>query len=1142
MQSGLHFSISKFADNPMFRNGMLVFIAAGLLLMPIFEDSAALAQPLIIRESRNYFKLMDYLAFIEAPDGALTIDDVTDESNRLRFEPRIGKNRSFGFSPSVFWARLQIENQSTENEWFALVRPSYLQTVDQIDLYLPQPDGGFRQYRDGECVPDAKTMIPEIHTPSFKIDLPPGQRQTLYFRIVDEGLIYLPFELYNQQSLLLYQKDFFIWLGLLGAFSFFFLYNLMIYWSLRDSVFIYFCLQLLSFPMGIFLLELNIILPELTVWWSNRIKELYPAYVFITWLLLAKSYFQINRQTPVLNLWIWTLLLMSLLGATAFFLLPYHWCLQTWAWQGIIVTLSTLVIAIIYRIKGFRARRYFLEGCSFAFLTHCIRTFDLLGIISIHFFENHWNLEAANSAIALLLVSFALIDRYNINRKELIAVQQSAVKSLQQAEKAKDEFLANTSHELRTPLSGIIGLTEDLLMRCKNNVTTGWQPQLMIIVHSARRLTTLIDDILDTTRIRQGKLQLAVKPVDFKSILKLVAALCRPLTDPEKVQIQTEASEEPLLVMADEDRLQQILINLIKNAIAFTPEGLIRITAEKEEKFLKVSVIDTGIGIAEEQQSVIFDRFTQLDGSMERASGGIGLGLTITRQLVELQGGRIAVKSSPGKGAHFCFTLPLAAEDIRISSGTARGERMDIAVAIPSPATLPVPSSHGSQKRDSAQILIVDDEQISLHVLHNHLTTSGYNVTSARDAFEAGALLKIKPFDLVVLDIMMPRKNGYAFCMDLRRDFDPTELPVIMLTARSRSEDIVKGFDCGVNDYLTKPVNRIELLTRIQTCLKLKYLADLLRENVQLKEEIIRRRRVEHQLNGVNHQLVGLLNLWETALLLVDEHNQILYFNQCAEELFGYPPHQIINHSLALLFGPQSDLIRQGGADIGRIRLGNSAFPSNHHRISARTAEDDPLDLEVIVTPIILNHHGVYALICREAFGKEETMQSDYDTIRNLARHHQKIQAMRGAFSKALTSLNQNGRQLRDELHQIDETITAAYEHLPEKELDLQYRKAIVALMTSALSCWHAGTGGDKLSLAEKSGIWRTYLDRSSYQTRTLDKYLNLDKLPQRPRWKDVLRTAHFVLQNSHTELAARKTLTNSLTQLKAVMRIKKLL
>jgi class 3 adenylate cyclase/anti-sigma regulatory factor (Ser/Thr protein kinase) len=280
-------------------------------------------------------------------------------------------------------------------------------------------------------------------------------------------------------------------------------------------------------------------------------------------------------------------------------------------------------------------------------------------------------------------------------------------------------------------------------------------------------------------------------------------------------------------VFADENRLQQILYNLIGNAIKFTLEGSVQLTAESVGDQAKVHVSDTGIGIDPAQLERIFESFTQADGSVAREFGGTGLGLTITRQLVELHGGEIDVQSEPGQGSDFSFTLPLAREGMVTTSDVdadiAEHEMISARTATISPTSgtvmnVPAPGSANGGVR----ILIVDDEPINHQVLRNHLSKQPTQIVSAMNGQEA--LDKIEnqhPFDLVLLDIMMPHMSGYEVCRKIRERYLPSELPVIMVTAKNQTSDLVEGLNTGANDYLGKPFSRDEFLARMTTHLNL---------------------------------------------------------------------------------------------------------------------------------------------------------------------------------------------------------------------------------------------------------------------------------------------------------------------------------
>ncbi len=251
------------------------------------------------------------------------------------------------------------------------------------------------------------------------------------------------------------------------------------------------------------------------------------------------------------------------------------------------------------------------------------------------------------------------------NLVALVSTSINNIKSyqnLEEANKLKDEFLANTSHELRTPLHGIIGIADSMTDGATGELTQEQRLNLSLIGTSGRRLSIMINDILDLSRLKHRDIQLQKKPLDMLAVTQVVFMLLQPLVERKKLKLMNNISPDTPAVLADEDRIQQILQNLVGNAIKFTEKGAITVSAHVSGKDLMVTVSDTGIGIAPDKLSAVFESFEQVDGSIERRYPGAGLGLTITRQLVQLHGGRIWVESKPGKGSEFFFTVPVSRE------------------------------------------------------------------------------------------------------------------------------------------------------------------------------------------------------------------------------------------------------------------------------------------------------------------------------------------------------------------------------------------------------------------------------------------------------------------------------------------------
>jgi len=391
--------------------------------------------------------------------------------------------------------------------------------------------------------------------------------------------------------------------------------------------------------------------------------------------------------------------------------------------------------------------------------------------------------------------------------------------SLLQMDKLKDEFLANTSHELRTPLHGIIGLAESLREGVAGELSAIAKTNLTMIVSSGKRLSTLVNDILDFSKLKHKELKLQLKPVSLREIVEILLFLNQPLLGKKPLQLINAIAKDLPAIYADENRLQQILYNLIGNAIKFTDSGKIEFSAKlTQSKWLEITVADTGIGIAEDKLTKIFQSFEQADGSTAREYGGTGLGLAVTEKLVELHGGKIWVKSQIGVGSQFIFTLPVAKSSAKpLQSNTQLAKEL----FLEEPVNIVAPV----QNESSFIILIVDDEPVNIQVLINHLSLQNYTIMQASSGIEACTLIEqgAKP-DLVLLDVMMPRMTGYEVAQEIRKRFLVNELPILMLTAKNQISDLITGLEVGANDYLMKPISKNELLARVKTHLELHHL------------------------------------------------------------------------------------------------------------------------------------------------------------------------------------------------------------------------------------------------------------------------------------------------------------------------------
>jgi PAS domain S-box-containing protein len=501
------------------------------------------------------------------------------------------------------------------------------------------------------------------------------------------------------------------------------------------------------------------------------------------------------------------------------------------------------VCTLTYRIRRKNAEYIWLESISQTLFDP--KTFKPMEVVSISrniterkqaevkLQQAHDNLERRLAErVAELAEANAILQEEVAERKRVEAEIQAYSDELKaknemlsRLDKMKNEFLASTSHELRTPLNGITGIAESMLDGATGPLTPEQMHNLAMIVFSGRRLTNLVNNTLDFSKLKHRELDLELKAVDLHSIVDVVLTMSHPLIGQKPIRLLNQLSSDLPAVKADESRIQQILYNLIGNAIKFTEAGVVSVSAKVEGDMIAVTVADTGIGIYGDKLEIIFQPFEQGDASSSTGYGGTGLGLSITKQLVELHGGTIKAESVVNEGSRFTFTLPLHKWPV---SASALNRAIDALTDFDEPPErrMQVEPTLVTLSRELATtkeytILVVDDELINVQVLTNYLSMQNYAIAQAFDGFEAlEALEDVKP-DLILLDVMMPKMSGYEVCVKIRQRYPAQELPIMLLTAKNQPIDLVAGFEAGANDYLTKPFDKNELLARVKTHIRL---------------------------------------------------------------------------------------------------------------------------------------------------------------------------------------------------------------------------------------------------------------------------------------------------------------------------------
>ena len=409
-------------------------------------------------------------------------------------------------------------------------------------------------------------------------------------------------------------------------------------------------------------------------------------------------------------------------------------------------------------------------------------------------------------AIGSEIGQFIQRKRVEAERKSLLMREKTLRQQAEKASRLKDEFLATVSHELRTPLNSILGWgqilsTGKLTPEEQNNA-------LETIYRNARSQSQLIDDLLDTSRLITGNLHLSLSPTAVAPTILAAIDVVRPAAEAKSLTIETDLDCDVETITCDTQRLQQMVWNLLTNAVKFTPDGgRIKIIYECVENSVRISVVDTGLGIASDFLPLVFDRFRQADSSSTRTHHGLGLGLAIVRHLAELHGGQVSVTSDgPGKGSTFSITLPITlavvSEGKAVPANVTNGHRHSKPI---------------ERKLDGLRVSIVDDDNDACAMLQFSLEMSGAEVKTSSSVAEALTSLREWKPDILLTDINMPGEDGYSLIRKLRamKPEQGSNIPAIALTAMARPEDMETALSAGFQLHLPKPVDIDELAEAI---------------------------------------------------------------------------------------------------------------------------------------------------------------------------------------------------------------------------------------------------------------------------------------------------------------------------------------
>lgn len=499
--------------------------------------------------------------------------------------------------------------------------------------------------------------------------------------------------------------------------------------------------------------------------------------------------------------------------------------------------IMAVFIFITALVKAFLAHTKRLPGINMIFAGSL-----MIGVAGLHDILFQANLiqtrcgelTPVSLILFMLLLFFLMADRFikayhdvqSLSRElnDKLKQQKELTDRLCTLDKLKNEFLINSSDELRTPIDGIINITQSVLQGIGGQINGVQRQNLEAVLSSARKLRVLIKDLMDVSLLRSGGVRIVAAPLDMQALISNMLIVFRHLKKNESVALHSVIPPDFPPLFADEVRLRQILSSLLSNSLKYTEAGTIVISASHDGEWARICIKDTRPDITPEKQENIFNAFEQVDGTLRWKYEDADLGLYVARQLVELHGGKIWITSKPGRGCHACFTIPLF-----LNQGDQRAHPMQQPASVMKTNVLHFLEPTQKKTDAAASILAVDDDLPSLQAMINILHLAHYHVCGVSSGKDALRLLETgASYELVILDVIMPELSGFEVLESLRKKYNRMELPVLMLTPKSQSDDMSLCLKLGANDYLAKPFDADELMARVNSLVKLKRAVDKL--------------------------------------------------------------------------------------------------------------------------------------------------------------------------------------------------------------------------------------------------------------------------------------------------------------------------
>ena len=608
----------------------------------------------------------------EDRDGSATIAQVSAPLFASRFRQHSSDVLNAGYSTSVFWLKIDLTYtatpQAAPRQW--LLELAY-PPLDHLELYLPDEHGTARLVqRTGDALPYASRQIRQNNY-LFELPFDPGQSTTVYLRLHSQGSVQAPLTLWSADAYLEDQPTRLYVLGMIyGVLLVMLVYNLFIYVSVRDTSYLYYILYIASF--GLYQVSVNgagvaYLWPD-SPWWANAATPLFIGASGLFGCLFARNFLEMGRLSVAFDRLLQLLMAGGALVMVLSVSMRYGVALRMATALALLFTVSIFAAGLYAWARGLRVARYFIIAWSAFLLGGLVNTLMVLGYLPNQFLTMY--ASQLGSALEVSLLSLALADRINSLREQQAQALRDTGRTLEQlnaqlakSNQLKDEFLATVTHELRTPMNGVIGSLELMQTLPMDSELAHYQRTAS---GAAQDMMVMVDDILVLTELQAGRVRAHPVPFSLRTLLQELRASYASQALGRGLYLSLDIPADlPDTLVCDTQKLARCLACLVDNGLKFTHQGGVMLQARgrllgPQNLALSISVSDSGIGFDDLDQAILYQRFFQVDGSMTRRYGGLGIGLSICRQLAEVLGARLSHESTAGLGSRFELSLNLA--------------------------------------------------------------------------------------------------------------------------------------------------------------------------------------------------------------------------------------------------------------------------------------------------------------------------------------------------------------------------------------------------------------------------------------------------------------------------------------------------